>query len=224
MKSFGWIHRTGVAVACAFTLAAPGMIPGVVQAATVPVPTPQLVYPQMPSGFNPMTATSAQLAHYGLPPRPPASNAAVLASWTNAMKHAKQEVASVAVQGVPMGGYNGNNYAGYYSSQVNNGNIPYEQVAGNWTVPTVPSDGSTNEVGSWVGIGGILSGGKDELQQAGVISIASSPPSYRFFWENYSSDGSSPVLQGPTVTGGIRSMLMSTMIRLRRIPCTTWKT
>ena len=98
--------------------------------------------------------------------------------WTNAMKHAKQEITSVAVQGVPMGGYNGNNYADCYSSQANNGNIPYEQVAGNWTVPTVPSDGSTNEVGSWVGIGGILSGGKNELQHAGVISIASSP----LFW------------------------------------------
>ena len=65
------IHRTGMAVACAFILAAPGIISAVVQAATALVPTPQLVYPQMPSGFNPVTATSAQLAHYGLPPRPP---------------------------------------------------------------------------------------------------------------------------------------------------------
>ena len=78
MKSFGWIHRTGVAVACAFILATSGIIPGVVQATTVPVPTPQLVYPQMPSGFNPVTATSAQLAYYGLPPRPPVSNASFL--------------------------------------------------------------------------------------------------------------------------------------------------
>lgn len=53
-----------------------------------------LNYPQPPVGFNPLTATAAQLASYGLPPRPRASNKSALVSWTTVMEHAKTEVAS----------------------------------------------------------------------------------------------------------------------------------
>ncbi|HKU57620.1 MAG TPA: hypothetical protein VJP41_11430 [Gaiellaceae bacterium] len=46
-------------------------------------------YPQPPAGFDPVTATAAQLREYGFPPRPagrPSSAAA--GAWRYAMSHA----------------------------------------------------------------------------------------------------------------------------------------
>lgn len=59
--------------------------PSTSAAASVPSGTPQWsTYPTPPAGFNPLTATSEQLAKYGFPAKP--TNASDLASWTNAME------------------------------------------------------------------------------------------------------------------------------------------
>src|ERR1700689_2501762 len=47
--------------------------------------TQQLRFALPPAGFNAVKATSAQLATYGLPPRP--AGAAALAQWTKLMSH-----------------------------------------------------------------------------------------------------------------------------------------
>lgn len=193
-------------VSCVSTLGFLGL-GGLVQASTTsissavgPSGSSAISLPRVPTGFNPLRATPAELATYGFPPKPPKVDSSALASWTNAMLHAKNEVSPKAVQGSTLGSFAGTNWAGYYDSEANNptssGPVPYDEVSGNWTVPTVPADNSTNEVGSWVGLGGVNPTG--DLQQAGVISVASSPQSYYFFWE----DGAHPILQGPVVKGG----------------------
>jgi len=50
---------------------------------------PLVVFSQPPAGFDPTTATSAQLQAHGFPPRPPAADSANEAGWLQAMENAK---------------------------------------------------------------------------------------------------------------------------------------
>lgn len=168
-----------------------------------------LVYPQPAAGFDPLTATDAQLAYYGLPPRPPASNHSALASWTTAMEHAKYEVASPDIMGpTSFSSFTGDNWSGYYNPADQNGGEPYNEVSANWTVPSVPSSGSGNQLDAWVGMGGVANTGGYQpqydgyIEQAGTISTASDPATYRFVWEYYTGSSSPLHYQGPAVTAG----------------------
>jgi hypothetical protein len=58
------------------------------------VPTP---------GFNPLTATNAQLRANGFPPRPPGNDRIALRAWTTAMEHSKKAVVSVPVMSIGSG-------------------------------------------------------------------------------------------------------------------------
>lgn len=168
-----------------------------------------LAYPQRPVGFNPLTATATQLAYYGLPPRPPGSNKSALVSWTTAMEHAKTEVASPDVTGpTTFSSFTGDNWSGYYNPANQNGGEPYHEVSANWTVPSVPSSGSGNQLDAWVGMGGVANTGGYQpeydgyIEQAGTISTASDPASYRFVWEYYTGSSSPLHYQGPAVAAG----------------------
>ena len=176
-----WVVGGMSSILCALLLGA--SLPGNAFASGT-TPSANLAYPPLPPGFNPVTATASQLAYYGLPPRPPATHPRVLAGWITAMEHAKHEVGSPTTNAT-MAPLTGNNWSGYYSLASNNGNSSYVEVSANWTVPTVNNQGS-NEVGSWIGIGGVgTTAQEQQLQQAGVISVASNPGSYYFFWENF---------------------------------------
>jgi hypothetical protein len=50
---------------------------------------PITVYSQPPANFDTLTASSADLRTYGLPPRPPGNNAGALATWTSMVTDAK---------------------------------------------------------------------------------------------------------------------------------------
>jgi hypothetical protein len=54
-------------------------------------------------GFNPLTATNAELRANGFPPRPPGKNAIALKAWTSVMEHSKKAVVSVPIMSIGSG-------------------------------------------------------------------------------------------------------------------------
>lgn len=134
---------------------------------------------QPPGGFNPLTATDAQLACYGFPKRPESSTG--LAQWEDVMAHAKTYVAPALwpagtlqppAAGTVCSGcsyytwYGGGNYpwSGYAIAASNNNwsGLQWTQVNGEWAVPYGnPNKGCHNSnntnaaiVAPWVGLGG----------------------------------------------------------------------
>lgn len=178
------------------------------------------VYPAPPNGFNPLTASPAQLAEYGIPERPAPGPA--LRTWDTAMGDITHYVGgpsrklSTATMLVPQGqvGNGGDfNWFGYQANSTSNGNATFDAVYGTWTVPSVPGNShypsfgwSDPSVAVWAGIGGGPTKSGDVVQ-AGTISTATSTPSYHFFTEDagypYNGPGGIyPNPQGPIVHGG----------------------
>ena len=56
-----------------------------------------------PPGFDPLTATDAQLAASGFPPRPAGHDAAALAAWKSAVGHSLHAVVSIPIMAVGKG-------------------------------------------------------------------------------------------------------------------------
>ena len=54
-------------------------------------------------GFNPLTATNAQFAANGFPPRPAGNDPIALRAWTTAMEHSKKAVVSVPIMAIGSG-------------------------------------------------------------------------------------------------------------------------
>jgi hypothetical protein len=131
-----------------------------------------------PAGFNPITATDAQLQCYGFPPRP--INANQLTAWTNVMSHLGPYIAPVvggatretgATYGITPDSYVGvyNNtgpWYGYLVLQSDNNYQTYNYGSAEWTVPATHNCANTYSIATWVGIGGIGA----PLEQAGVES------------------------------------------------------
>jgi Peptidase A4 family len=146
----------------------------------------QLRFAIPPAGFKPLTASAAQLAAYGLPPRP--TNAADLASWTKLMSHLTTLVApDISVSAaqhnnlpqrpsVQAGGQAGvstgstNIWSGYVSKE--SGSTYYNDVFGEWVQPSISAtscSGATHL--SWVGLGGygtakLIQDGTNQSNQA----------------------------------------------------------
>lgn len=131
------------------------------------------VFPVPPKGFNPLTATDAQLQEYGFPTRPKDSKK--LAIWQNDMSHYKQtpipnvsmtqikhklkkkQTNNKVVNGLSY------NWSGFYNYANSN---TWTAVQGDFAQPTEQSDSAPNSYESaWVGLGGMNSGA---LIQAGT--------------------------------------------------------
>ena len=174
-------------------------------------------YPPVPPGFDPLTATDAELQHYGFPLPPPASHPAALASWRQAMADAHTEVASTAAtssetatnmltvsSSAPL-----TNWAGWISIGSNNNNVVYTETSANFTVPNV-SGSSSYTSGAyqsapglllWTGMGGATGTSTERsVDQAGVAAIQTSTPQYRFWYEDYPYF--SMVYHGPGIKAG----------------------
>jgi hypothetical protein len=160
---------------------------------------PLQTFAQPLKGFNPMTASATQLRHYGLPPRPPGSNARAIAVWANAMRHAKHYSPPH-----PVCGTNAHTleYSGNWAGHVVPGSVhsaTYSWSQSTWVQPSVPSNSNyTNyqnapDTSFWVGTG-ITS-----LIQAGADSISTSTPQYRFWTEDYPNN---TVWEGPVIRPG----------------------
>ncbi len=116
-----------------------------------------------PANFDPATASPAQLAEYGIPPEPPASNATALANWhamINNMHTAgpaqSQMIGTNASQFKRNPTYQTNGptgWAGYYANE-SSGYFHY--AYGEYVEPTQYSSAcSSSAAVPWVGIGGV---------------------------------------------------------------------
>jgi hypothetical protein len=157
----------------------------------------------VPAGFNPLTASPAQLAAYGFPPKP-STNAA---AWTNAMEHERFEAgpplsatqapnSSTAVSPAASGQEQGN-WAGFDVQTNQNSSDIFTYATGQFVVPSISGNNlfssySLNDPmdAFWVGLGGSATSGSSVLfAQLGVLSVAQSTPKDYFFIE----DGNIPI-------------------------------
>lgn len=148
-----------------------------------------------PPGFDPLTATSGELAKYHFPARP--THLQALQSWTQAMEHAKHYVPPNPVPvALWFGPDTNNNWAGYVDTS-STGSMTEATTA--FTVPLVSPDASTlgnwPVASFWTGMGGFTT---QEVVQAGVAAIGSWPTSqYKFWTEDYPE---SVVWEGPAIS------------------------
>lgn len=136
--------------------------------------------PVAPVGFNPLTATPAQLSMYGFP-QPPSTSAG-LATWTAAMAAYQTEPAPPLVMDVPTSSivsptamaapYYSDEWSGYWAGTPGGG-TKYVGVSTVFNAPDVvsPANGSCTDSASnptsmatWVGLGGQSS----DLVQEGI--------------------------------------------------------
>jgi len=162
-------------------------------------------FAQPPAGFNPLTASAAELESWGYPPRPgPQEGPNALARWSEAVSPSLTRVIPQLAKtpgvyhrpaaGLKIGATNGKstaatseNWSGYALTP-GNGAQPFSYVEGRWTVPTVKQAPGTCSGGwdyssQWVGIGGFADG---YLLQAGSAAnvfcdIGNNVPEY-FPW------------------------------------------
>jgi len=166
------------------------------------------VSPTPPQGFDPVTASDADLNCFGFPSRPAAGSQG-LATWTWFMQHAK--VRAQNIDGPPLQ-YNfaaSNSVPRARSAMNNIGNLspavwagyvatPNTAVAASPPYPAFPAfpafgaaslawkvqpgqTGDNHQLGVWAGTGGVNAG--EPLLQAGVETLDGPRPSYYFFYE-----------------------------------------
>lgn len=199
-------------IAIAWRLAPPA--PAVVgRALTASSQTASVPVPQPPAGFNPLTATAAQLAAYGFPPRP--SNAAALALWDNAMVHATTWEPGPAATSTPTTvtpdgaiGQERTNWAGYEANSDNNGGAQFTDALVQFTVPRVPANSHYTSYSPsdpmdayWVGQGGVSEDG-GALWQAALLAVSEQTPYYVFAYEYAPVDVKAIRITSVSITAG----------------------
>jgi len=148
----------------------------------------QLVPPSTPpSGFNPLTASSLQLALDGYPPKPPAATPAQLQSWVQSIDHSHSVAPTSFLVSDPnamLGGGNSDNWSGY--SDTSSSNTAYSSSDATFNEPTIgASTCLQNSEATWSGLGG-AAGGDDGLAQDGTMIGQGSGNAYeenQAFWE-----------------------------------------
>jgi len=181
-------------------------------AQTAPQPGTSQPYfnPAPPPGFDPVSASDADLRTYGFPPRPPLTSAAY-PSWIWIVSSAKTRVPNPAMwrtgvnhhpplqpsatPGILGTNYNSPNWSGLgvTGSSSNYFMNNDSTVTGTWSVPAIVSSlencSYTPYIASiWVGFDGYVSPGNNDVLQAGINAVAcqSYPnPSYYAWYEWY---------------------------------------
>jgi hypothetical protein len=160
---------------------------------------PAHVYPPG-HGFKPMRATNAELIAHGFPPRPPKSDGLALQLWRSVIVRARK-----FDRPHPVCGMRGRStvYSGNWSGRV----VPKSYYGGGaitavqseWVQPAVAGDpnytnfDSAPSVSLWTGVG------MADLMQAGVDSISTARPRYRFWTEDYPQK---MIWEGPPIRAG----------------------
>ncbi len=171
--------------------------------------------PIPPSGFNPLAASTSQLAEYDLPPKPVDSTE--LASWQLQMSSFKsksiptstQDAFDFASMSEPVGTHYVTNssatsvrWGGYYAVGGTPGTSTYVAVKDELTVPSVGWTSSCSSIygipimgSSWIGLGGGTNGSTSLIQQGlewcegGYMS---SSPGWEMFGEALDSTNLNP--------------------------------
>lgn len=147
------------------------------------------------ASFKPLTASDAQLAANGYPPRPPSSDRQALASWTYAVKRAHFEVphpvcGSTRHSTIPSGIWSG------HVVPESLYNVPIVQTASSWIQPSVPADSNYSnykdapDASFWTGTGLVY------IIQDGCDTIATATVQYRCWTEDYPQN---TIWEGPVV-------------------------
>jgi hypothetical protein len=189
MMIIGRICRVAVALAAAATLL---LVCGSHSALASDGGCAPTVVQSLPSGFDPLNATDAQLEAAGLPPRQPDPG------WLDAMEHLKQVVpGTVGCNPLPVRhDYVSDNWAGHVVPHCNVSCSTYfTHSSADWIQPTVPStnDNPTPYESVWVGTG------NNDLIQTGCDSVASNPAQYNCWYEDYPEAAYS---FGPSISPG----------------------
>lgn len=161
-------------------------------------------YAPPPRGFNPLTASSADLEAYGFPPKPSATfNSPEMQNWIFAMSHAitpavnHPDLSEPSLCGGPQYATEyDSHWAGHVVYNSSYGGASFTGASADWTMPSVPSTGLNNLAAFWVGTDDNAGHG---LVQTGVSASSTNPASYSFWNEDYPQN---PVIQGPAVSPG----------------------
>lgn len=133
--------------------------------------------PIPPAGFEPATASAAQLQEYGFPPAP--SSPTALSQWSTAMSdYSFRSVPDLELLVSNEGFQNGSGHyfsgwSGWAAINTSGGNSKFVTVEGNYTVPTVdptycPTYNYPPGFSIWVDIGGGIETDQYALMQAGI--------------------------------------------------------
>ena len=140
-----------------------------------------------PAGFNPLTATNAQLHRHGFPHRPdPIKEPRLSALWHRALARPRKIIKAELRVGQPRRPLRltestfdlSGRWAG---AQVNTSALgfdpriePANSVYGQWRVPVVvpPDNTGSYAVGFWVGLGGDQANNRQSVVQAGTQAVA----------------------------------------------------
>jgi hypothetical protein len=140
--------------------------------ATVPTNNPAIfAFPTPPAGFDPTTASAADLQRYGFP-LPPSSDtqSTQYQHWLDVVRHATHEVVPTFTSRPGVKHAMSPNWSGAVSS----GSTPCgrlcifsypTEVRGGWTVPSVASSTQTSFSSTWVGLDGV---GNNQVEQMGT--------------------------------------------------------
>jgi hypothetical protein len=159
---------------------------------------PQHVF--VPHGFKPLHASNAQLLAHGFPPRPPKSQHQARNQWMHVIGRARRFEVPHPVCGTGRRGtvYSGN-WAGRVVPRSDFGFRLFTASQSEWVQPSVPGDthyhnyNDAPTVSIWTGVG------VANLMQAGVDSISTVHPRYRFWTEDFPQN---MVWEGPRIRGG----------------------
>ena len=163
---------------------------------------PIKIFSQPPATFDPTTADNAELQAAGFPPRPSGdSNSPAVQMWLKAVKSANTYSApNPAIGTVTHGTQYSTNWAGYCAPSSDfSGSPNFTFAMASWTQPAVTGDSNYSNYNTapdssfWVGTG------VTQLIQAGVDSIATGTPQYRFWTEDYPAP---TVWEGPVIHPG----------------------
>jgi hypothetical protein len=175
-----------------------------------------------PSGFDPLSASAAELGEYGFPARP--ENPRHLALYRRVFGRLKGRLKYVEPtfrinprktndprnRNYSGGPFTGNNWSGGVVQPPHGES--FRQVLGEWVVPNAspPTPGGSFSVCYWVGLDGFFTGpGAFELLQAGVKCELSGSPSTTVFYLWHQWYPSSQVeITNPTINAGDLVMIL----------------
>jgi hypothetical protein len=177
---------------------------------TVPTNNPHLfAFPAPPAGFDPLTASAAELKRYGLPLPPAATkHPKAFQRWQQIVRHAHR---AVTPHFTPKPGLKHNATSGNWSGGAVTtpacgrfgcgwvSQAPIAGVEGEWTVPDVSGSSEIGQVSEWVGLDG---DGNNQVQQIGTDATNVDPgiAVYDAWVELYPDD--SQGLSGLTIGSG----------------------
>jgi hypothetical protein len=183
-----------------------------------------------PKGFDPFTATAAQLLHHGFPRRPdPITEAQASLHWVRAMgkyrnvnvKHVVPEFEqqptrihgpNKRVKDAPQGRVNAtsSNWSGSVLF-IDPTKDPFAWIVGQWTVPNAyspnPGDGKTYYSSAWIGIDGD-DGSPDVLQAGTATDVTGVGPADCYAWWEWFPDYSVAITNFRVAAGDMVSLLI----------------